>query len=296
VKVTITETAGGELLIGTETGDVYMTPMPTAAKPVIMPSKPAATLPERVSDLAMSADGNLAAATSVVDGSVVLLYGDEGTGSDVFQTEYHSVSISPDGQWLALAGFGVMTLGAKADNPPTHHIQPMLDGGRGEYEDVAFTATGAVAAVSLEGVDVWPLRSPVSKGATRSCGCAARGLRLSDDGRRAIFGTADGHLVIMNVQTGDLLVDRTVSTRHNDIVWAVDFNADGTLAAAVSTDGKVLVWDVKRDATAWRGRVPLKSVERVYFTAEGQALVFESAGVDFGSTNVWWASLEPAAT
>jgi hypothetical protein len=187
-EVTITETAGGQILIGTETGEVYITPLPSVAEPVMIPPQPIATLPERVSDLAMSAHGDLYAAISVVDGSFVFASVDEDmTGSDAFQTEYSNVSISPDGQLLALAGFGVTTLEVNSDTPPTDHTQPMLEGGRGMYEDVAFIGTSAVAAVSVEGADVWPLSSSVTEGPTRSCGCAARGLRLSDDGRRAPF-------------------------------------------------------------------------------------------------------------
>ena len=294
-KVTITETAGGQILIGTETGDIYMTPLPPVGEQVMIPPQPIATLPERVSDLAMSADGDLYAAISVVDGSFILASAEvDMTDGEPFQSEYSNVAISPDGKLLALAGFGVTTFELHANSAPTDHTQPMLDGGRGTYEDVAFIGTDAVVAVSVEGADVWPLNSPVTEGPTRSCACAARGLRLSDDGRRAVFGTADGHLVIMDVETGDLLVDRTVSARPNDIVWAVDFNTDGTLATAVSSAGEVLVWDLNRDAAAWRGKVPLESVARVYFTPSSDALVFESAGDQFGSTSLWWSTLETA--
>jgi WD40 repeat protein len=174
-KVSVTEAASGKLIVGTEGGGVYGMQMPFPGESVTIPQEPLTELSARVSDLALSSDGEVYAAISVVNGSLAVATS-SGVIAGSVESAYSNVGISPDGGLLALAGFGVRTFDLTSGAAPTDHEQPMMEDGRGTYEDVTVSSAGSVAAVSLEGVDVWGPRSRTTDGATRSCGCAARGV------------------------------------------------------------------------------------------------------------------------
>ncbi|MBN1137697.1 MAG: hypothetical protein JXM73_14010 [Anaerolineae bacterium] len=61
------------------------------------------------------------------------------------------------------------------------------------------------------------------------------------DGRTALSGSADGSLILWDLETGDAI--RRL-TGHSDVVHSVAFLPDGERAISASGDGSLIVWDL----------------------------------------------------
>jgi hypothetical protein len=242
--------AGNVLLLGTSGGDLYALDRDQAgAKP-----RRLASLSQKITDIAASPDGRMVGAVSVAGTAAV---GPVAGTVRVGPLDISPMSVSFDGSGdrVAFGGFGVAVYDANTGQPTETYEQPMPAGGRSPYDEITFTKSGEVSAISAEGVDRWTPASPLAVGTTIGCECAAAASALSRDGATAAFGTADGHVVILDVGTGQIREDRTVSTNTNDHVFAVAVSGSGRRIVAFAASGKGLLWDQRLARATWRGRL-----------------------------------------
>jgi len=125
-------------------------------------------------------------------------------------------------------------------------------------------------------VDVWDLTSGRLLHAFR-CDCGADGVSLSHDGRLAVFGTNDAHVLVWNVTTERLLLDRTLSTVRGDHAYGSAARTDGAIVAAGTASGTVVLLDGRSGKTLNRlrlGRNP-GPVVRLDLTDDGDDLLVE---------------------
>jgi WD40 repeat protein len=277
--VTTTAVApNGAYAVGTKAGQVYRgqvdDPRATSVVPILH-------LTDQVSDVTITADGSNVAAVAF-DGSIGLTRQNAGPlGGKLPDLFPESVTFNSDGSRVAFGGFGVWVFNARTGAVLGSYEQPMLDSGRGVYEAVAFGTDGQIVAVDSEGVDVWHqedtgriLGDKKAVGATRRCHCAADGVGLSSDGHRAAFGTSDGHVIVMDSYSGQVITDRTVSAERGDHVFAVALTDEGRIAAAAAaSSGTGLLWDSDDQRTLWRGQLP-SGVDQLSFV-EDDALLLE---------------------
>jgi hypothetical protein len=281
------ESEAGKWLVGTMSGGVYVTQLPQAGQSVSLPQEPAATLSAGVQDLAVSPTTDRYAAISSSNELVV------GT-SDAAYTWWPPgpihvdlVEFSPDGSQLAVAGADVEIIDLSTGDFLGTHERPETQ--PPQYEDLVISPSGAVIATSTDGVDVWRAGSRTTDGPTRWCNCEGMGSSLSQDGSRAAFGTGDAHLVVLDIQSGDVLLNKTVSLLPQDGISAVSMNADNTLAVAISRQGETLVWDLPGNKAAWRGKLPLEGANRVQFAPGEKGVII--ASFQDGFTQTWWSSI-----
>lgn len=105
---------------------------------------------------------------------------------------------------------------------------------------------------------------------------------VAADGRRAFFGSADGSLHFLNLETGE--VQQTLEG-HMDAVVSVCISSDGRLAASCSTDSKLRLWETETGrclrTIVSRDSGPLQSVS---VGAEGLRVLTGGAG---GALRLW---------
>jgi WD40 repeat protein len=263
-------TRDGLLVVGTSAGEVYT----ASASGKISDGRwtfsktPRMRLSGTIGTVRVSPDGRFVAAVSGDQIALGDLRGGYGvTGSDMAE----SASFDSTGSQVAYGGFGVKVFDTRTGHLRATYKQPMSSGGRGTYEDVRFAPAGdRIIAVSAEGVDVWNVGTNKAASPTLTCGCAADGAVLSSDGSRAAFGTADGHMLIMETMSGRVLADRTVTHTTGDHVFAVAFSEDGDLVAGFSSTGAGVLWDNQKKRVIWQGN------------PKG---IFEPTGVDFVGKN-----------
>jgi WD40 repeat protein/DNA-binding SARP family transcriptional activator len=130
-------------------------------------------------------------------------------------------------------------------------------------------------------VTVWRARDLRRVGALRGpCGPAAS-LAWSHDGR-LVACTGDGrHTVVWSVRTHRMV--RLFGSSGGDGGDGVNFSPDGRLLAAVGSDGRIRVWDIRRDLRI--ANVPGEnSLNDVDFSQDGRRLA--AAGLD-GFVEIW---------
>jgi WD40 repeat protein len=213
----------------------------------------------------------------------------------------NAVSFSPDGEWLAGAGRdGNITLWNIAEGAIRH----TLSGHVGEVESVAFSPDGARLASSggQEGktgeVKVWEVDSGKALWSSSLKDRAAYNVAWLSDGATlvtAAYGDGEG-VQLWDATNGK--VKRTLSAAETRRpVWSVAVSPDGTLIAAVGTDG-LRLWDANAARLVWKSAPEYNGFPTsIQFAPDGKTLV--TCGFD-GRLQIWafgaFGVLRPAAT
>lgn len=156
--------------------------------------------------------------------------------------EWSVIALNANGERLAAAEFVVAIYDVRAQRLVMTVEPPPRDEGRGTYNDVAFsTDMKVVAAVSNEGADSWDLSTGNRAWPVMECSCDARQSALSSGARFAVFGTADGHVLLWDLVTGCETVDRTISAKSHTVSGAA-VTATGHLVFAATGYGDVVIW------------------------------------------------------
>jgi WD40 repeat protein len=211
-------------------------------------SEPTQTLPvpiQQVSHLAFSPDGKTLAATTYLDGTILIW--DLATQRDRLVLHHPSpvvcVAFSPDGRWLATAGrsdWSILIWDLQSGSRRT-----LLEHGPGPLLALAFSPDGAFlasAGIPEHEVRLWDLETQrvcrVIGGHTRSVTSVA----FSPDGSLLATAGNDGMLGLWTVATGQ----RRVSL-DSQSAWpqTVVFSPDGRfLVLATGSDDDIRSWDV----------------------------------------------------
>lgn len=240
----------GALVAGTSAGHVYaLARQRRDTTPRLL-----VALSGKILDVAVSPDGTLFAAASV-DGGAALGRTSGQVLKGALTLSPASIGFDASAKHVAFGGFGVKTFDAATGAKTGDYAQPIGSGGRGTYEAIAFTRTRLLVAASVDGVDRWKLGYRDPMGSTLRCGCGADGVTLSQDGRRAVFGTADGHMIVMDTTSGQVVADVTVSSNLEDHVYAVATDERGRLAFGFAVSGASAAWDAGERRVVWRGNL-----------------------------------------
>ncbi|MDN5932873.1 MAG: hypothetical protein L0I24_17705, partial [Pseudonocardia sp.] len=79
-----------------------------------------------------------------------------------------------------------------------------------------FAPGGGVVALRDNGTDTWTGTAPTAVSRPLDCACAIAGSEIVPGGALAVFGTADGHLMVLDTVTGQVVADETVTVAPND--------------------------------------------------------------------------------
>ena len=77
----------------------------------------------------------------------------------------------------------------------------------------------------------------------------ARSLALNSSGSTLAVGYSDGHITLWNTETGEEI---STYTGHKKSVSCLTFDGEDALLASGSRDTDVVVWDLVKDAGAFK--------------------------------------------
>lgn len=153
----------------------------------------------------------------------------------------HDIKYSPDGQWLASAGFD-KTL--RIWNAKSGQQISVLNGHTGPVTSVCFSPDGKQLAscghdtnARLWDVATGQLKHTLS-GHTKDIGSVA----ISPDGSLVATAGSDGLIKLWNASTGE--IERTIS-EHGSWVWCVAFSPDGKTIASAGKNTLVKLWNIE---------------------------------------------------
>jgi WD40 repeat protein len=229
--------------------------------------------PSHISALTFSQDG--AALAGVTNGApFIWRTGDpKVTNIPVKADDWEDMALSSGGRLLAIAAFNVSVFDVMGRRLVREFEQETQAGGNGAYSALAFTPDAvSVVAASEESTDTWNIESG-KRVAHWSCRCALDGVAISRDAALAIVGTANAHVLLWDVITSKFLKDKTVSQLTGDHVYGTAANLKGTLVAAGTAAGSVVVWDTRSDAIVARTQVSPRPIVRVESSDDGKLLL-----------------------
>lgn len=199
------------------------------------------------------------------------------------------LALSPDGKWLAGAGFmGVV----KIWNLDERQLEHRLTGHVGGIYNLAFSPNGKYLATSgMDGsVRIWDWSSGVEvKVMDNAHDIIASGVRFSPDGNFLASTGWDKKLKIWS--TGDWSLVKTIEG-HDNIIVSMDWHSNGKYIATGAgnnsvgkADNSVRIWDAATGAEVCVFRAHTDWVHRVIFDSEDPSTIY-SCGND-GSVKVW---------
>jgi WD40 repeat protein len=194
-----------------------------------------------------------------------------------------AAAFSPDGKWLALAGYGQVRLLSAA----TQKRARELIGIRGNVNDVAFSADGSrlVAAAGEAGlfgeVSIWNTSDGTLVRTIVGHRDSLYAAALSPDRRLLATGSYDEQVRLWDAADGKEL---KLLAGHNGAIFSLSFHPKGRWLASASADRTVKLWNV---ATGERLDTLGQSLKELYclaFSPDGKRLA--AAGVD-NRIRVW---------
>lgn len=146
---------------------------------------------------------------------------------------------------------------------------------------LAFSPDGALlAAAGTREVVLWDLRTPRlwKRLATGKLGGSAHALAFTADGKTLVVAGGrpgrSGSVRLFDVHTGQ---QRAALTQPRDIVYAIALSPDGQRIAAGSADGRLYVWEPRKDALVATLEEHRGWVLGVAFSPDGKLLASASA-------------------
>lgn len=149
-----------------------------------------------------------------------------------------SIDYSPDGQWLAVAGFHEVLLhraDAEGQSPPAARLIGMSE----RIASVQFSPDGTKLAVTggsparLGEVQIWDVETKALELSLPVTYDTVYGGSWSPDGKLLAFGCADNTVRVIDVATGEQVLFQGA---HSDWVLSTAFSTDGSHLVSVSRD------------------------------------------------------------
>lgn len=191
-----------------------------------------------------------------------------------------SVKVSPDGKWIASAGWdrraGLWDLASG-------ELRHWLSGHRSSVNDVAFSQDSkTLYSASHDGtIRSWDIETGAQQRVEAKHGFGVNRLLLNEEKGWLVYGALDGGTRVINLETGKELADVTLDRRP---ILSLALNFDATRLAVGDGDGYIMVldtddWSVARDFKA----VKAGPVWALAYAADGRLL---SGGLD-AAVLVW---------
>ncbi|MCA9052834.1 MAG: caspase family protein, partial [Planctomycetaceae bacterium] len=188
----------------------------------------------------------------------------------------YAAAISPDGQTLAVGGFGFQD----GSRHPIYVISlelgtvtRILEGHSNVILDLAFSHDGRrlISGSSDETARTWNLVGMNDGQVLKGHAGAVTGVAFSPDSSRCVTVGLDHSAVIWSVASGKRL---STLTGHSAEINAVDWSADGRQIATGSDDHTIRVWSSTGELLHTLDRFGERSLKSVRFTADGTKVLF----------------------
>lgn len=203
---------------------------------------------------------------------------------------FSAMALSSGGRWLAVADFAVSVFDVSSHRLVRKFEQVPDEGGNSTYDDVAFTLDApVVAAASVDNIDAWNIETG-KRVQHWSCKCGADGVAFARDPMLAVVGTADAHALLWELASANVLKDKTMSVIDGDHVYGTTAILKGTLVAAGTASGWVVLWDTRSDTIVARVEAPThQPITRITSSGDGEVLLVEGQKVEYvrGSYDRW---------
>jgi WD40 repeat protein len=228
----------------------------------------------RIIDLTVSDDNSTVAGFAGIEDPALIWIWHVSTNKLEFADAPYAaavVALTGNGARLAAGGFDIDVYNLVTGNRIGAIRPKPRPGGSSAYEAIVFGPQGGMlAAAAVEGVDLWNVHTGLRRRPALNCpSCGADGVALSKDGRFVAYGTADGHVLLWDVNTKRIVLDKTVSPR-GDHVYGVAVTPDGSRVAAGTSAGLVVTYDTRTGG----------EIERAHPSAQAQAVVALSMSDD----------------
>jgi WD40 repeat protein len=204
-----------------------------------------------------------------------------------------AIALSPGGRLLAVTHFGVSVVDVSSQRLVREFEQDVDDGGSGVYEALAFTSdAGVVAAASSENIDAWDIESG-ERVQHWSCECDANGVAFSADAALAVVGTGDARALLWELASGEVVKDKTMSTLEGDHVYGTAVSLKGTLVAAGTAGGSVVVWHTGYGVIVARAEPSNRPIVGITSSDDGRMLLVEGQKAEYvrGTYDRWLITL-----
>jgi WD40 repeat protein len=207
--------------------------------------------------------------------------------SQVSQQPVTALAASPDGKWLAVAGFECVHLlsteGAAIDGPKVGDWRTVrtLSGLPGKVQSLHFSKDSSqlIAASGVTGLagkaTLWSVTDGKTLREFEGHRDAVYDAELSPDGKWIATCSYDRRAIVWNAETGEQV---KVLEGHTGAIYDVAFSPDGTVVGTASADDTCKLWLARSGERLDTLIQPLKECYTVAFTPDGKQVL--SAGAD----------------
>lgn len=198
----------------------------------------------------------------------------------------NSIALSPNGQVLAVAKYGVVEI----QNAKTRKQIHQLQGHSGNVNRVLFSNSGdrlfaAAGEPGLYGeVKIWDTKNWKLIRTIKGHNDSLYALAVSPNGKILATGGYNQEIYLWNLENGKQL---NFLKGHNGAINDLEFRPDGKMLASASGDRTIKLWDVATGKRLDTFIEPTKDQQAVTFTRDGQHIV---AGGNDNRVRIWKVS------
>jgi len=280
----------GKIALGTASGELYLATLAEIRAQIF---HQVAQLPLPVLAIATSSDGKSIAAlcNDWTTAEVAVYRAGQPTAiiRGIDPSEASVIALNETGSQLAVASFDVTIYDVGTSRLLRTLEFPPLEMGTTAATSVAFRPNGDVALLTNEGVQIMPQGGKSPKIKMGLCQCDSIAQILDPSTRHAIFRTKSGHLIVMAVDTGEVVADKTLSTDPKEY-FDIAVSDDGRRLLAATPSGRFRLWDMSRQTTIARGSFP-KELHLINFIGNQQLLLMLT-GDEKHEVSYWVSSLQ----
>ncbi|MFT3698854.1 MAG: protein kinase [Kofleriaceae bacterium] len=160
-------------------------------------------------------------------------------GSDAILLSHLYGVLSADGTQLLT--FTIEGVGAGFDIRTGAKVGTVSHGGWGIGGSVSPDGTLAATCGTNRLVKLWSTKSPELVASLAGASDSVTACKFSDDNKRVVGSSADGHAYVWDVATGAMVSQ----VNHGVTVWKSNFSHDGTRLVTIGVGSTIKVWDTE---------------------------------------------------